>query len=81
MRNETRKHAIRNAIFRLGMQSSPKDVIRALEQQGIEVSEELVRLVRIELLKDTTDGRVAKVARPVLSPAVRRCPKGFPRRR
>jgi len=35
-----------------------------LEQQGVQVDEELVRQVRIELLKDSTWARVGKVGRP-----------------
>jgi hypothetical protein len=73
--------AIRNAFFRLGLHTTPKAVAHALAEQGVQVSEELVRQVRIEMLKDTPGTRVGKVSRPVTSPAVRRKPKGFPRRR
>jgi hypothetical protein len=49
-------------------------------QQGVQVSEELVRLVRIEMLKEST-GRSANALSPATPPAIRRCPKGFPGRR
>jgi hypothetical protein len=49
----SRKRAVENALGRLGMQAKPEEVIAALAQQGIEVSEEFVRLVRIGLLKAT----------------------------
>ena len=43
------------------------------------VDEELVRQVRIEMLKETTRGKVGKVARWVTFPAVCRRPPGFPK--
>jgi len=81
MRTTGKKRAIRNALYRLGMHTTPKAVAYALTQQGISVDEELVRQVRIEMVKESTETRVAMVSRPVPSPALRRCPKGFPRRR
>ena len=81
MRTTSKKRAIRNALYRLGLHTTPKGVVDALEQQGILVDAELVRQVRFELLKETTGARIGKVARAVPSPAVRRCPKGFPGRR
>jgi hypothetical protein len=80
MHTNSRKQAIRNAFFRLGLHATPPAVVQALLRQGIRVSEELVRQVRIELLKETTMERTAEVPRPVPSPGVRRCPKGFPGR-
>jgi ribosomal protein S20 len=70
-----KKQAIRNALFRLGLHTTPKGVVHALAQQGIQVAEVLVKAVFVEILKETTRGRVAKVSRPVPLPAVRRCPK------
>jgi hypothetical protein len=80
MRTTGKKRAIRNAFFRLGLHATPKGIVEALRQQGVLVDEELVRQVKFELAKETTGARVAKVSRPVPSPAVRRCPQGFPRR-
>lgn len=74
----SKKRAIRNALFRLGLHTTPKSVVAALAQQGIHVNVELVRQVHYELLKETTRPRVGKVARPV--PAVCRRPQGFPGR-
>jgi hypothetical protein len=81
MRTTGKKRAIRNVLFRLGLHASPKGVVHVLRQQGIQVDEQLVRQVKFELVKETTGARVAKVSRPVTSPDVRRCPKGFPGRR
>jgi hypothetical protein len=79
MRTASKKQAIRNAFYRLGMHTTPKAVVHALAQLGALVDEDLVRLVRIELLKKTTEGRSPDV--PVPPPVVRRCPQGFPGRR
>jgi hypothetical protein len=81
MRTTGKKRAIRNAFFRLGLHATPKAVVLALVQQGVLVDEELVRQVRIEMLKENTGARVGKASRPATSPAVRRRPQGFPGRR
>jgi hypothetical protein len=81
MRTTGKRQAIRNALFRLGLQTPPKVVVHALAQQGVQVSEELVRQVRVELLKEATRATAVRVPRPVPLPAVRRCPQGFPGRR
>jgi hypothetical protein len=78
MRTTGKKRAIRNALYRLGLHTTPKAVAHALWQQGIQVDEQLVRQVHFELLKETTKARTAKVHRPVPPPAVRRRPQGFP---
>jgi hypothetical protein len=80
MRTTRQKRAIRNALFRLGLHATPKAVAHALAQQGVQVDEECVRLVRFEMLKETTGGRLTEVPRPVPAPAVRRRPQGFPGR-
>ena len=79
MRTPDTRRAIRNALYRLGLHATPKAVVHALRQQGIQVDEELVRQVRIELVGETTGARVGKASRPVSSPAVRRRPQGFPK--
>jgi hypothetical protein len=76
MRTASQKRAVRNALFRLGLHATPRTVVHALAQQGVEVSEEDVRL---GLLKKMTADRFAKVPRPVPPTAVRRRPQGFPK--
>jgi hypothetical protein len=56
--------AIRLALYRLRLQTTPKGIVHALAQQGIQVAEELVRTVLMEMLKETRKGRVARVSRP-----------------
>lgn len=79
MRPTTKKQSIRNAFYRFGLRTTPKGVVHALAQQGILDDEELVRAVLVEMLKETTRGRVARVSR-ALSKAVRRWPEGFAKR-
>ncbi len=81
MHTTSKKQAIRNALYRLGLHTTPEGVVDALAQQGVQVDEELVRLMRFEMLKENTGARIAKVSRPVTLPAVRRRPQGFPGRR
>jgi hypothetical protein len=80
MRTTGTRRAIRNALFRLEPHATPKAVTHALAQQGVQVDEELVRRVRIELLKESTGARNTEVPGALPSPAVRRRPQGFPRR-
>jgi hypothetical protein len=80
MRTTGKKRAIRNALSRLGLHATPKAVVHALREQGVQVAEELVRQVRFELLKEATRARNAEVPRPVPPPGVPRRPKGFPGR-
>jgi hypothetical protein len=47
------KRHIRNTLFRLGMQTTNKQVMAALQETEMVVSEELVRQVKIEMLKET----------------------------
>ena len=79
MRTAGKKRAVRNAFFRLGLHTTPKAVVHALRERGVQVDEELVRQVRIELVRETTGARVGKASRLVSSPAVRRRPQGFPK--
>jgi hypothetical protein len=80
MRTISMKRAIRNTFFRLGPHATPKAVVHTLARQGIQVSAELVRQVRFELLKETTGGRKAEASMTTPSAAVCRRPQGFPRR-
>jgi hypothetical protein len=79
MRTANKKQAIRNAFFRLGLHTTPKCVVDALAQQGVQVDAELVRRVRFEMLRKDTR-RATAPPRPVPVSSTRRRPKGFPRR-
>jgi hypothetical protein len=76
----SKRQAIRNTFYRLGLHTTAKAVVHALREQGIQVDEELVRQVRIKLVKETSGARIGKSTKPVPSPAVRRRPQGFPER-
>jgi len=47
-----KRRAIRDALARLGIHASPAQVMRDLANRGTDVSEDLVRAVRLELQKD-----------------------------
>ena len=73
--------AIRNAVARLGMQASPKQIAAFLSNFGIDVSEALVRRVEVEMLKQATRVERQQVRTPkVKRPSVRRPAKVPPRR-
>jgi hypothetical protein len=73
--------AIRNAVARLGMQASPKQIIAFLANFGIDVSEALVRRVKVEIWKETAKAERQRVKVPnTAQPTVRRPPKVPPRR-
>jgi hypothetical protein len=76
----SKRQAIRNTFYRLGLHTTPKAVVQALAQQGIQVGEELVRLVRFRMLNEAARKRFTGVSMSVPSPAVRRRPQGFPGR-
>ena len=80
MRTAGKKRAIRNALYRLGLHTTPEAIARVLRGQGVLVDEGLVRQVRFEMLKEAARGKVGKIARRVTVPAVRRRPRGFPKR-
>ena len=67
MRATGKQRAIRNALYRLGLHTTPKGVVQALAQAGVQVDEELVRQVRLKNLKENTGGSLAKVPRPIPS--------------
>ena len=77
----TRARAIQNALARLGMQATPEQVVAVVASFGIDVTEALVRQVKVQLLK-----RVAKVERQQMQipgagrSQLRRPPKVPPRR-
>jgi hypothetical protein len=69
MRTTDKKRTIRNALYRLGLHATTKAVIHALRERGVRIDEELVRQVRIEMLKEVTGAGVGKVLRPAPPPA------------
>jgi hypothetical protein len=77
----SRTRAIQTTLASLGMQASPAQVVAALAEFGVVVTEALVRQVKVKMLK-----RAAKVERQqmrtpqVERPKVRRPPKVPPRR-
>ncbi len=73
--------AIRNAVARLGMQASPKQIVAFLANFGIDVSEALIRWVKVEMLKETAKAERQRLKVPnVARPTIRRPPKMPPRR-
>ena len=75
-----KRRAVRNALCRLGLHTTPKAVAHVLREQGVLVDEGLVRQVRFEMVREAARGKVGKVARRVTLPAVRRRPREFPKR-
>jgi hypothetical protein len=77
----SKTRAIHNALARLGMQASAKQVVAALAEFGIDVTDAQVRQVKVETLK-----HAAKLERQqVMTPKIershgRRPPKVPPRR-
>jgi hypothetical protein len=68
--------AIQNALARLGMQASPKQVVAAVAEFGIDVSEGLVRQVKLRTLKEAAQVERQRVKAPKAErPQVRRPPK------
>jgi hypothetical protein len=68
-------------LARLGMQASPNQVVAALAGCGIDVTETLVRQVRVEMLKEAAQiGRHQAKALQGERPQVQRPPKVPPRR-
>ena len=51
-------------LARLGMQASPEQVVAALAGCGIDVTETLVRQVRVEMLKEAAKVERQKVTVP-----------------
>lgn len=76
----SRKRAIRDTLGRLGMQASNREVVAALAEVGIGVTEGLVRQVKVELLKGAARGERQRAGLPRVSAQLRRPPKIPPRR-
>jgi hypothetical protein len=76
MRTTGAKRAVRRGFYRLGLHATPKAVVHALQEQGVQVDEEFVRAVLVGMLQEATGERAAEVPKPGTSPAVRRRPQG-----
>src|SRR5438270_46997 len=51
-RGRGRTRVVRHTLTRLRMQAGPGEIVAVLARQGLVVSEELVRQVRIDMLKE-----------------------------
>jgi hypothetical protein len=79
-RRATRK-AVRDTFARIGMQARPREVVRELASRGVHVSEEFVRLVQVEMLKQTDTLKRRRAGFPQLAHLrMRQAPRAFPRR-
>jgi NAD(P)H-dependent FMN reductase len=77
----SRTRAIQNVLARMGMQASPKQVVAALAEFGIDVTERLVHQVKVEMLKQAAKSERQQVrTSQVQRPQVRRPSKVPPRR-
>ena len=59
-----RRRAIQKTLGRLGMQASNREVVAALADCGMGVTEELVRQVKVEMLKEASKVERQKVRVP-----------------
>ena len=59
-----RRRAIQQTLGRLGMQASNQEVVAALAECGIGVTEGLVRQVKVEILKETAKVERQKITVP-----------------
>lgn len=59
-----RRRAIQKTLGRLGMQASNQEVVAALAECGMSVTEELVRQVKVEMLKEAAKVERQKVTVP-----------------
>jgi hypothetical protein len=77
----SKARAIQNALARLGMQASPEQVVAAVASFGMDVTEALVRQVKVEMLKQAAQVERQQVKVPNADrPTVRHPPKVPPRR-
>jgi hypothetical protein len=78
----SKKRVIRATLSRLGLQARPAEVVASLAACGVEVSEEMVRAVALELLREAARAERQRIrARtPVVPPPARRVNKVPPRR-
>jgi hypothetical protein len=77
-----KKRAIRAALARLGLQARPAEVVAYLRGLGVEVSEEAVRAVGFDLLREASraERRRAEARAPAGPAPARRFAKVPPRR-
>ena len=54
MQDMGRRRAIQRTLGRLGMQASNREVVAALAECGMGVTEEFVRQVKVEMLKEAS---------------------------
>jgi hypothetical protein len=59
-----RRRAIPKALCRLGMQASNREIVASLAEFGIDVTEGLVRQVKVEMLKEAANVERQKVTVP-----------------
>lgn len=78
-RGSSKEKTVADALFRLGMHARAEAVVQALAEQGVNVSEAVVTLVRLELLKKTTQP-CGTLPRPLTRTGFRHRPQGYPRR-
>jgi hypothetical protein len=74
----SKRHAVRNALARLGLQAGAREVVATLAGQGIHVSEELVQRVRREVLAELLPLRQGQAGPP--RPLDRRRTRPFQKR-
>jgi hypothetical protein len=79
----SKRRAVKAALSQLGIQSRPVQVVAALADWGISVTESLVRAVAFELLREAARAELqrARARVPGLAPPIRRQAKMPPRRR
>ena len=58
------RRAVQNALARLGMQASNQEVVAALAECGIGVTEGLVRQIKAEMLKEASKVERQRVTVP-----------------
>ena len=59
-----RRRAIQRTLGRLGMQASNREVVAALAECGMGVTEEFVRQVKVEMLKEASKVERQRVTVP-----------------
>ena len=75
-----KKRAVQNTLGRLGMQASNREVVAALAEVGVGVTEGLVRQVRVELLKEAARVERRRARLPATPHRLQRPQKVPPRR-
>jgi hypothetical protein len=73
-----KRRAVRNALARLGLQAGAREVVAALLDQGVRVSEELVQRVRRQVLAELLPQPRARAVQPL--PLDRRRTRPFQKR-